>query len=102
MIKLEAHVALGDSLQAWHALAMSTVTIALPDELDAALAEAMKVQGAHSKEDFLLQLIEQHCAESKLESILLQRDGGPFIPLDPDWQEKVMAKVLDQMQKSDV
>jgi hypothetical protein len=86
----------------WHHSVMSTVTLALPDELEAALSEAMEFDGAHSKEDFLLHLIEEHCAQSKLERILVERDAGPFIPLDPDWQEKVMKKVLDQLQKSDV
>lgn len=81
---------------------MSTVTIALPDDLDAALLDTMEREGVDSKEDFLVQLIEEHCAQSKLERVLLDRDAGPFIPLDPDWQEKVMQKVLDQLPKSDL
>ena len=36
---------LGDRIWTWHNVPMSTITIALPDELDAALAETMAVEG---------------------------------------------------------
>jgi hypothetical protein len=68
---------------------MSTVTIALPDPLDAALRERMTAVGAHSKEEYLLALIESDCAVSELERVLVDRLAGPFEPLETDWKERV-------------
>lgn len=68
---------------------MSTVTIALPDPLDAALLERMTAVGARSKEEYLLALIESDCAASELEGILVDRLAGPFAPLEADWKERV-------------
>jgi hypothetical protein len=68
---------------------MSTVTIALPDPLDAALLERMTAVGARSKEEYLLALIESDCAASELERILVDRLAGPFEPLEADWKERV-------------
>ena len=68
---------------------MTTVTIALPDPLDAALLERMTVAGARSKEECLLALIESDCAASELERILADRLAGPFEPLEADWKERV-------------
>jgi hypothetical protein len=68
---------------------MSTVTIALPDPLDAALRERMTAVGAHSKEEYLLALIESDCAASELERVLVDRLAGPFEPLETDWKERV-------------
>ncbi len=69
--------------------AMSTITVAVPDRLDAALAERMKAVGARSKEEYLLGLVEADCAASELERILAERWGGPFEPLADDWQVRV-------------
>lgn len=78
-------------------LRMSNVTIELTDDLAATLAQLAKLDGASSVEAYLLQLVEDDCAMSRLERTLLERDKGPFVPLDPDWQEKVMRQVLDQV-----
>ena len=72
-----------------HDFDMSTVTIALPDPLDAALRERMTAVGAHSKEEYLLALIESDCAASELERVLVNRLAGPFEPLETDWKERV-------------
>lgn len=70
---------------------MSTVTITLPDPLDATLAERVKNSGARSKEDYLLSLVESDCAAGELEHVLAERMGGPFAPLEPDWKECVRS-----------
>jgi hypothetical protein len=68
---------------------MSTVTIALPDPLDAALTERMRSSGARSKEEYLLQLIESDWAASELERVLTERSAGPFASLEADWKDRV-------------
>ena len=68
---------------------MSTLTIALPDDLDAALSERLKSSGAHSREEYLLGLVESDCAAGGLERVLAERMGGQFAPLEPDWKERV-------------
>ncbi len=72
-----------------HRAAMSTITVALPDPLDAALLERMNAVGAHSKEEYLLALVEADCAASELERTLAERWDGPFAPLAADWKEQV-------------
>jgi hypothetical protein len=49
---------------------MSTLTIDLPDPLDAALTERLKASGANSKEEYLLRLVESDCAAGELEHVL--------------------------------
>ncbi len=70
---------------------MFTLTIAVPDTLDAALSERVKVSGARSKEEYLLALVESDCAAGDLERVLAERLGGPFAPLEPDWKEWVRS-----------
>ena len=70
-------------------VAMSTITVAVPDPLDAALAERMKAVGARSKEEYLLGLVEADCAASALERTLVDRSTGPFAPLPDDWMDQV-------------
>ena len=41
---------------------MSTLTVAIPDPLDAALAERVSATGARSKEEYVLGLVEADCA----------------------------------------
>ena len=65
---------------------MSTVTITLPDPLNAALAERVKTTGARSKEEYLPGLVESDCAAGELERV-----GGPFAPLEPDWKGRVRS-----------
>jgi hypothetical protein len=74
---------------------MSTVTIALPDELEAALQRTMQVEGAESKEDYLLQLVAERCAQSELDRILQKRLKGPFTPFEADWKEKVRQRARE-------
>jgi hypothetical protein len=68
---------------------MSTITVAVPEPLDAALAERMKAVGAHSREEYLLSLLEADCAASELERTLTERSTGPFAPLPADWMDEV-------------
>jgi hypothetical protein len=68
---------------------MSTLTIDLPEALDASLAERVKSSGAHSKAEYLLGLVESDCAEATLERVLTKRIDGPFAPLEPDWKDRV-------------
>jgi hypothetical protein len=68
---------------------MSTVTIHLPEVLDATLAERVKASGAASKEEYLLNLVESDCAGESLERVLIERLGGPFAPLEADWKDNV-------------
>ena len=68
---------------------MSILTIDLPEQLDATLAERVRTSGAKSKAEYLLELVELDCAESTLESILMARFGGPFAPLESDWKDRV-------------
>ncbi len=87
---------LAKATQKAHDFDMSTVTIALPDPLDAALRERMTALGAHSKEEYLLALIESDCAASELERILVDRLAGPFEPLEEDWNERVRQSAMKQ------
>jgi len=68
---------------------MSTLKIALPDDLDLALEERVKASGARSKEEYLLALVESDCAASDLEHVLAERLGGHFAPLEADWKQLV-------------
>ena len=75
---------------------MSKVTIALPDSLDAALAERVKVSGARSKEDYLVGLVEADCGGQELDQILAERTAGPFAPLERDWKDRVRALAAER------
>lgn len=86
---------LGDPAGAWHIPRMPTVTIALSDELDAALAQTMEIEGVQSKEDYLLRLVEERCAQSELDRVLLKRLEGPFTPFEADWKEQVRLKARE-------
>ena len=68
---------------------MSTITVAVPAPLDAAMAERIKAVGASSKEEYMLNLVEADCAVSEFESVLARRAAGPFGPLPSDWKEQV-------------
>ena len=68
---------------------MSTLTVAIPDPLDAALAERVSATGARSKEEYVLGLLEADCGVGALEQVLAERLAGPFVPLPADWQEQV-------------
>jgi hypothetical protein len=70
---------------------MSTLTIHLPEPLDASLSERVKASGARSKEEYLLSLVESDCAADSLERVLMERMAGPFAPLEPDWKERVRS-----------
>ncbi len=74
---------------AFHCPDMSTITVALPDDLDAMLAERIRAVGAESKEAYLLTLVESDCAAGALEETLSARLDGPFEPLEEDWKERV-------------
>ncbi len=70
-------------------LRMATLTIALPDTLDAMLAARVRAAGAPSKEEYLVALVESDCATNALEETLSRRIDGPFQPLEADWKERV-------------
>lgn len=70
---------------------MSTVTVAVPDPLDAAMAERIKTMGACSKEEYLIRLVQADCTASEFDAVLVQRVAGPFVPLSADWKEQVRA-----------
>lgn len=78
-------------------VAMTTITVAVPDPLDAALTERMKSVGARSKEEYLLSLVEADCAVSELDQTLLQRLSGPFIPLPDDWMNQVKKAAIGRV-----
>ncbi len=75
---------------------MSTLTIHLPDPLDATLAERAKASGAQSKEEYLLSLVESDCAAGALENVLAERLAGPFALLEPDWRDRVRSKAAER------
>ena len=56
---------------------MSTLTIHLPELLDATLAERVKASGARSKEEYLLSLVESDCVAGTLEQALAERRPLP-------------------------
>jgi hypothetical protein len=68
---------------------MSTLTVAIPDELDAMLSARASAAGAGSKEKYLLALLEWDCAAGSLDETLLGRMAGPFEPLEEDWKQRV-------------
>jgi len=68
----------------WQSLRMSTLKIALPDDLDLALEERVKASGARSKEEYLLALVESDCAASDLD----WRRRGMARPSFRGWSEK--------------
>ena len=76
---------------------MSTLTIHLPEPLDATLAERVKSSGARSKEEYLLSLVESDCAAGTLERVLMERIEGPFAELETDWRERVRGEAARRM-----
>jgi hypothetical protein len=77
---------------------MSTLTIDLPESLDAALSERLKASGARSKEEYPLRLVESDCAAAELEDVLTERMRGPFAPLEPDWKEQVQCAAAKRLE----
>ena len=73
----------------WHFGSMSTITISVPDPLEAKLTERMNAVGAQSREQYVLGLVEADCAAEELERVLADRWGGPFAPLAADWKDRV-------------
>lgn len=70
---------------------MSTLTIELPEPLDTSLTGRMKASGARSKAECLFRLGESDCAAATLEGVLTERINGPFLPLEPDWKDRVRS-----------
>ena len=75
----------------WQIRSMSRLTIDLPESLDAALTERLKSSGARSKEEYLISLVKSDCEAGALERVLVDRMGGVFAPLEPDWKELVRS-----------
>ncbi len=75
---------------------MSTVTVSLPDALDAQIESRFKAGGFRSKEEYLLALARADCEQTELEMILEERCKGPFAPLEPDWKERVRKAAQDR------
>ena len=53
---------------------MSTLTVALPDDLDALLAERTRAAGMESKEEYLVKLVESDCAAGALDEARVVRE----------------------------
>lgn len=68
---------------------MSTVTVRFPEQLEATLADRVKISGANSVEEYLIGLVEEDVAAGELDSVLSSRMSGPFEPLEEDWKERV-------------
>jgi hypothetical protein len=66
-----------------------SITIDLPEPLDASFTERVKASGAGSKAEYLLRLVESDCAAATLESALMERLTGPFALLESDWKDNV-------------
>jgi len=89
---------LGSWVGSWQSQPMSTLTIHLPEPLDATLAERVKASGARSKEEYLVSLVESDCAAGTLEQVLTERMAGPFATLEPDWRERVRRVAAKQSE----
>lgn len=70
-------------------MAMSKLTISLPDAINATMESRAKAAGFHSKEEYLLALVQADCERAELEPVLEARLEGPFEPLESDWKERV-------------
>jgi hypothetical protein len=68
---------------------MSEVTISLPAGLNAMLETRANSAGFHSKEEYLLALVQADCERAELEPVLEARMEGPFGPLETDWKQRV-------------
>lgn len=68
-----------------------SITIDLPEPLDASFTERVKASGAGSKAEYLLRLVESDCAAATLEGVLAERLNGPSSPLESDWKDRVRA-----------
>ena len=82
---------LGSAPEVWQVDGMSTVTITVPDPLEATLAERVKTSGAASMAEYLLRLVEIDCVSGELDGVLSSRLDGPFAPLETDWKERVRS-----------
>ena len=78
---------------------MPTLTINLPEPLDATFTERVKTSGARSKEEYLLSLVESDCAAGTLERVLTERLAGPFAPLEADWRERVRSTAAKRTEE---
>lgn len=70
-------------------MAMSEVTISLPDEINATLESRANAAGFRSKEEYLLSLVKADCERAELEPVLESRLDGTFEPLEKDWKQRV-------------
>jgi hypothetical protein len=68
---------------------MSTVTISLPDTINATMESRARAAGFRSKEEYLFALIQADCDRAELEPVLEARLDGPFEPLESDWKQRV-------------
>jgi hypothetical protein len=66
-----------------------SITVDVPESLDASFTERVKASGAGSKAEYLLRLVESDCAAATLEGVLTERLSGPFAPLESDWKDRV-------------
>jgi hypothetical protein len=68
---------------------MSEVTISLSDDLNTTLESRANAAGFHSKQEYLLTLVQADCERAELEPVLEARLDGPFEPLEADWKQRV-------------
>ena len=68
---------------------MSSVTISLPEVLQAKIESRARAAGFDSKEDYLLDLVRADCEQAELDVILESRLDGLSAPLENDWKQRV-------------
>ena len=70
---------------------MTKFVISVPDSLEPSLHRRVAQAGFQSDEEYIVSLVKADCDAAELETLLESRDAGPFIPVGPDFKEKVIA-----------
>lgn len=70
---------------------MKQLMISVPDSLGSSLHRRVAQAGFQSDEEYIVSLVKADCEAAELEAVLESRDAGPFIPVGPDFKEKVLA-----------
>ena len=65
--------------------------ISVPDSLGSSLHRRAAQAGFQSDEEYIVYLVRADCEAGDLEAVLESRDAGPFVPLEADWKERVIA-----------
>lgn len=70
---------------------MTQLLISVPDSLEPSLHRRVAQAGFRSDEEYIVSLVKADCEAAELEAVLESRDAGPFIPVGPDFKERVIA-----------